>query len=144
MLALWFYRPHNIVGQAVAFFTRGEWAHVGVVHAVTDVAVMTEAHPTRGVYCRPVSKVRKPDASFHLDIPDDWATKWLVERWGMRYGWFDAAALSVPSSHTPFYNHDGVICTELVVRLLQDAACAGHTVPGGLRWLNELSPACSP
>ncbi len=132
MAEIWFYEPRDICGRVVRWVTQGKWSHVGIQHAVTDIAVFTEANMRNGVICTVVTRTRTPDATISIDIPDEWLTRWLVQRWGVRYGWMDALAFAVPSYHKELDNK-GVICTELIANLIVDASLDGIHVPGVTR-----------
>ncbi len=120
MVALWFYKNTSVFGRIMAPI-RGCWADVGIAHTVTDVSVVTAANPLRGVWCAPQSRARRPDDVVYLDIPDDFTTKWLVYRWGVRYHWFD---LLVPASVKPIERAPTSV--ELARQLIIDADKAGH------------------
>ncbi len=137
MAEIWFYKPHNLIGRIVSAVTRGPFAHVGIMHVVADVAVMTEAHALKGVWCSALSRVRKPDEALSVDISDAWAAQWLIKKWGVRYGWLDALAFATPTNDE--VDAKGVICTELIATFLEDAAAdpsAKATIPAA--WLAAL------
>jgi hypothetical protein len=92
MAEIWFYRPRSFVGRAVAYVTRGQFSHVSIMHGVADVAVVTEAHAVKGVWCQQADRVNTPDIRIPVDVSDAWATRWLVAKWGVQYGWMDALA----------------------------------------------------
>lgn len=129
MAAIWFYKPHNVVGSIVSYVTGGQWAHVGIQHSVTDLAVFTEASHRKGVVCTVVNRTRAPDEAIPVNVPDEWLTRWLVQRWGVRYGWLDALAFAVPSYHKEM-DRKGVICTELVSNMIVDASLDGIFIKG--------------
>lgn len=126
MPALWFYRPHGIVGRVVSRVLRGDWVHVGIQHAVADVTVLTEAHPIKGVYCIPISRAVDPDYKVVCNIPDHWTANWLAQRWGVRYSWLDALAFASPRPVHRDLNPRQVVCSGLVVEYIRDANKAGY------------------
>ncbi len=126
MAALWFYRPHGLIGKAISSVIGGEWVHVGIQHAVADVAVLTEAHPVRGVYCIPLSRATDPDKAIHFDVPDAWTSRWLIDRWGVRYSWLDAVAFASPLAVHSSLSRRQVICSGLVVEFVRGANAAGY------------------
>lgn len=140
MAELWFYRPHGVIGKTVAWVTQGDFAHVSIMHSVADISVVTEAHPIKGVWCSPVSRVRKPDVRIFVDVDDAWTTRWLVNKWGVQYGWIDALAFTVPS-YRKEADRRGVICSELVGLFVLDAAAdvvaAKSAIP--TTWVSKLT-----
>lgn len=138
MAEIWFYTPNGIVSNVVKFITRGKFSHVSIMHSVADLAVVTEAHAIKGVWCSPISRVRKPQHHVCVPVDDAWTTRWLVSKWGVQYGWIDALAFTVPSYQKEI-DRRGVICTELVGQFLLDAAvdpAAKAEVPES--WVQEL------
>jgi len=139
MAEIWFYTPSGIVSNVVSFVTRGKFSHVSIMHSVADLAVVTEANAIKGVWCSPISRVRKPQHKICVSIDDSWTTRWLVSKWGVQYGWIDALAFTVPS-YQKEVDRRGVICTELVGLFLLDAArdpSAKAEIPEG--WLRRLA-----
>lgn len=122
MAALWFYRPTRMWRKALTPIL-GEWSHVGIAHTVADLAVLTEAHPIIGVWCSVQSRVTAPDAKVLVDIPDEFTTRWLVQRWGVKYDWYNPADLP---SHPRVKTH--IWSSRLAHMFLVDANKAGFPV----------------
>jgi hypothetical protein len=144
MAELWFYKPHNLLGRIVSAVTRGPFAHVGIMHCVADLTVVTEAHLVKGVWCSPISRVHKPQHRVSVVIDDAWTTRWLVNKWGVSYGWIDALAFTVPS-YKKEIDKRGVICTELIGQFLIDASAdpaSKSEIP--VRWVAKLSAILLP
>ena len=139
MAEIWFYTPNGIISNVVSFVTRGKFSHVSIMHSVADLSVVTEANAIKGVWCSPISRVRKPQQRVCVAVDDAWTTRWLVSKWGVQYGWIDALAFTVPS-YQKEVDRRGVICTELVGQFLIDAsqdAAAKAEIPE--EWLQRLS-----
>ncbi len=132
MAAFWFYRPRRIVDRITSTFHRHPvMTRVGIQHAVSDVAVLTESDPHRGVWCSPVSRVQTPDAVIQIEIPDAFLTTWLISRWGVRYSWMRVvpqSMVSYPCTECRSYLNGeciGVSGVELISRLIGDAQSEG-------------------
>jgi hypothetical protein len=123
MSAIWFYRPTTLMGRAAASLLGRRIVHVSILHAVANVAVVTEAHPWRGVYCMPASAMKPPTSQFFLEIPDGWITDWLVRRWGVRFAFFDAIGGRTGVGQKP--GAAAISSADLVAELLRDAHSAG-------------------
>lgn len=120
MAEIWFYEPNNWIGKAVTAVTRGRFSHVSIMHTVADLTVVTEAHAIKGVWCSSRSRVREPQHRVSVPVDDAWTARWMVNKWGMQYGWIDALAFTVPS-YKKEIDRRGVICTEIVGSFLIDA-----------------------
>lgn len=141
MAEVWFYTPHNWIGKAVTKIAGGRFSHVSIMHTVADLTVVTEAHALKGVWCSSRSRVREPQHRVSIPVDDAWATRWMVQRWGVQYGWIDALAFAVPSYQKEI-DRRGVICTELVALFICDAVADPHSkaeIP--YRWVHAIRSA---
>jgi hypothetical protein len=121
MAEIWFYAPGTWAGSAMSAISGASYTNVGILHVVADLTVVTEAHPRKGVWCSARSKVRPPTHTVHVSVDDAWATRWIVQRWGVHFSWIDAAAFAYPKcASVP----DGrkVTSAELARLFISDAA----------------------
>lgn len=127
MLTIAFFEPNGWVGKFVSLFTGSRWCHVALLHDVLGTAMITQAHPRYGTCVWSVGRAATPDYLIDLSwIPEDWAARWLTNQWGSFYDWRDIFAFGLRLRHPR--SQTGLICSELVIRLIL-AAAEVHPIP---------------
>lgn len=129
-----FYRPTTLYGRIISWFTRSPWCHVGIVHKVYGVTMVTQALVKQGVIPVPVSEYQKPDAVFDMPwIDEEEATAWLMSRWSTPYSLWDVLGIvRFTLTHKAQKNRSGYICSELAAYFLA-FSIAGQNFPGGFQ-----------
>lgn len=115
-----FYRPTSLYGKAISWFTKSEWSHVGIVHDVCGVRVVTQALVKQGVIPVPLTAYQAPDVIVELPwIGEDEATEWLAKRWAAPYSLWDAFGIvRFQLTNAAQKGRSGYICSELAAQFL--------------------------
>lgn len=129
MLTLWFYKDRR--GRARKLLTgawRRTWVHMAIEHTIRDLWVVSEAHPSRGVWCSPRNRVVDPDARFGLPVEDAaWVGDWMVARYGQRYGFKDILHFVSPTYDPRVLEASPRCSASLIIELCREATARGNT-----------------
>ncbi len=135
MVSLLFYRPANLQGRLVGWWTGSPWAHVAIRHHIAGQSLISQADPVFGVCVWRESRARKPDAILELPWMDEtWVFDFLARHWGKPYGWRDILSFLIRRRSGDGY---GLICTELAAEMLTSYVAEWPTnIPG--EWAEML------